>query len=78
MLSCKEVVKNVSSEKPSPWWEKLEVRLHLIMCHHCGKYAKQLEMLRSGFRKLIESKISSTDKKKIQDVEDRVLEKIKK
>lgn len=78
MLSCKEVVKTVSSEERTTWRRKLEVRLHLMMCRHCGKYAKQLELLKIGIQNLLSSKAKSADKSKIQNVENRVLEKLKK
>lgn len=77
MLSCKEVVKIVSSEDRPTWRRKLEIRLHLMMCHHCGKYAKQLEMMKAGFRKLFSSASKISDDKKIRELEDRVIEKAK-
>lgn len=78
MLSCKEVVKTVSSEERTTWRRKLEVRIHLMMCWHCGKYVKQLELLKIGIQNLLNSKVKSADKNKIQTVENRVLEKLKK
>lgn len=78
MLSCKEVVKTVSSEERTTWRRKLEVRLHLMMCRHCGKYAKQLEILRLSFSKLFSAKSQNVDGKKVREIEDRVIDKVRK
>lgn len=77
MLSCKEVVKIVSSEERPNWRRKLEVRLHLMMCRHCGKYAKHLEILKSGFVKLFASKMRILNEKKVRELEDSVIEKMR-
>ena len=76
MLSCKEVVKIVSSEERPTWRRKLEVRLHLMMCHHCGKYARQLELMKNAFKKLFVAKSKSVDDKKLHDLEERIIKKV--
>lgn len=75
MLSCKEVVKIVSSEERPSWRRRLEIRFHLMMCHHCGKYVKQLELMKSGFKKLLQSKHEKANQEKIRDLENKVIEK---
>lgn len=78
MLNCKEVVKVISSEERRSWRRKLEVRFHLFICSHCSRYAKQMEMLKSGFNNIMISKFKSISETKIKNLEDRVIEKIKK
>ena len=50
MLSCKQIVslasKNIDAELI--WHEKLEFKIHLIMCKHCNHYAKQLKLIQQA------------------------------
>jgi len=73
MLNCKTVVKKISSDEKISWMHRLEIKLHLMMCHHCGKYAKQLKLISTGLKKAL-SLISTKDVKK---VEDQVIQKMK-
>lgn len=47
MLSCKEVTRKITSEEVAEgsWWQRFQVRLHLLMCHHCRRYAAQLRAI---------------------------------
>ena len=48
MLKCKEVVEKADAlvdGMPLSWRERLAMRLHLIMCHHCRRYIWQLNAL---------------------------------
>jgi hypothetical protein len=77
MLNCKQVVKIVSSEDRLSWRKRFEVRFHLFMCRHCSKYAKQLELLKTGFRALLHARSWSIDQSKIKALEDKVVDKLK-
>lgn len=33
------------------FWRKMGVRMHLLMCHHCARFAKQLQQIRKLSRK---------------------------
>jgi len=72
MLNCKTVVKKISSNEEISWMQKIEIKLHLMMCHHCGKYAKQLKLLSAGLKKAL----SMLDSKNIQKIEDQVIQKL--
>ena len=76
MLSCKEIVKTLSSEDRSTWRKRLEVRVHLMMCQHCRKYAKHLEILKSGIKNLFSIKDKAADPNKITAIENEVIKKI--
>lgn len=78
MLSCKQVVKIVSSEERPTWRRRLEIRFHLMICHHCGKYAKQLELMKMAFKKMFHSKSENINQEKIRDLENRVIVKARK
>jgi hypothetical protein len=45
---CPEVVRLLSlgMERPLPWWTRLRVRIHYLMCSFCERYAKQLKYMR--------------------------------
>lgn len=47
MLSCKEVARQIASEEfaEARGWQRFQVRLHLLMCHHCRRYAAQLRAI---------------------------------
>lgn len=77
MLTCKEVVKIVSSEDRPSWSRKLKVRIHLFICDHCRRYVKQLEHLGEGFRRVFQSTANSVQTEEIQRIEAEVIRKIR-
>ena len=54
MPSCKEVTTAVASDELArrPWGERLMMRLHLMMCWHCRRYAAQLAAIGDAARRL--------------------------
>jgi hypothetical protein len=54
MTSCKQVARLLTSGEleRSGFWTRLRVRLHLWMCRHCSRLARQLEQIRSAARRL--------------------------
>jgi hypothetical protein len=54
MPNCKEVTTAVASDDIArrPWRERLMVRLHLMMCRHCRRYAAQLAAIGDAARRL--------------------------
>ncbi len=75
MLTCKEVSTAVASEDLArlSWQKRIGVRLHLLMCRHCRRYAAQLAAIGNAVRRLYrdepepksleESILNSLDKK---------------
>jgi len=47
MLSCKEVSGLIASEglAEAGWRHRLAARLHLLMCRHCRRYARQMRQI---------------------------------
>ncbi len=48
MLKCKEVVDRADAlvdGTPLSWRERFALRMHLLMCHHCRRYVRQLHAL---------------------------------
>lgn len=75
MLSCKEVVKIVSTEEELPFMKKAELKLHLMMCHHCGRYMAHLKMLKSSVIDLLSRKSKNVDESTLKKLEDDVIKK---
>lgn len=50
MLSCKEVTRLVSMsyEKRLSWLERAGVRMHLLMCRFCTRFAQQMRFLHTA------------------------------
>ena len=44
MLSCKELTEQAGDylDKQLPLSKKLQLKMHLLLCHHCRRYLKQL------------------------------------
>jgi anti-sigma factor ChrR (cupin superfamily) len=59
MLSCKEVATSISSGRleRSGWWHRLEVRLHLLMCRYCRRYAAQIRAVNAAASGLLENAV---------------------
>ncbi len=55
MMSCRQVTEVIASDRlvDAPWRRRLTVRLHLLMCQHCRRYAAQLVSIRAATRRLL-------------------------
>lgn len=80
MLPCKEIVRILSSqEEPSKqlsWSRRAELRLHLMMCKHCSRYATHLDMMRAGFKKLF-AKTTEVSRAQVMHLENEVIDNLK-
>ena len=74
--TCKETARIISSDEDLPWIQKSLLRVHLVLCKYCDHYAKQITLVREGFRNHISRKIH-IDSKKLKDLENRIIQKIK-
>jgi len=54
MLKCNEVSRLLASGEAEElgWWHKLQLRMHLLLCTHCRRYAAQLKNLGCMVRKV--------------------------
>lgn len=55
MPTCREVARAVASGEldRAAFWRRLAMRLHLSMCRHCGRYARQLDTIGRTARELL-------------------------
>lgn len=75
MLSCKEVVKIVSSETDLPFLKKAELRLHMMMCDHCSRYLAHMKILKASVANLIRNKTQSSESRDLKKLEDEIVER---
>lgn len=54
MLNCRQVTRLISQslDVRLPWYQRLGIRLHLVYCIWCRRYAAQLQWLRKAARQL--------------------------
>ncbi|MFC1877022.1 zf-HC2 domain-containing protein [Thermodesulfobacteriota bacterium] len=52
MFSCKDVSQKVSQsmDVELPFYQRMAVRMHLLMCRYCARFYRQLIMLRKMSR----------------------------
>ncbi len=77
MMTCREVASLIASDGlEGAWWgRRLGVRLHLLMCRHCRRYAEQLRAIGAGARKHWGRQ--AEDPKTLQRLERDILERSK-
>ncbi len=54
MLTCKDVATAIGRDewRAAPRWRRLALRLHLLMCPHCRRYAAQIRAIGTTARSL--------------------------
>jgi anti-sigma factor ChrR (cupin superfamily) len=72
MLKCKEVTRLLASDEylESRWGRRLAIRMHLVMCQHCRRYARQLRAIRNVASSLW--KLSPSDRSTLEQLERRI------
>lgn len=54
MLKCRDVEQRADAlvdNEPLHWRERMALRLHLLICHHCRRYVRQLRQLVASLRR---------------------------
>jgi anti-sigma factor ChrR (cupin superfamily) len=73
MLRCKQVIKMVASDDlvdEGPWL-RLKIRLHLMMCRHCARYAAQIRAIGAKTRERFHP---SEQRSAVEDVQQRIID----
>ena len=73
MLRCKQVTAMVAGDElvnAGPWL-RLKIRLHLMMCHHCTRYAAQIRAIGAKARERFHPSEQPSD---VEDLQQRILE----
>jgi len=55
MYSCREVHQHASmgTAEDLGAWDRLRFRMHLMMCHHCARYVRQMRALGEHARRIL-------------------------
>ncbi|OFZ30095.1 MAG: hypothetical protein A2622_09590 [Bdellovibrionales bacterium RIFCSPHIGHO2_01_FULL_40_29] len=77
MLSCKETVLILSSDKELSFRQRIELRFHLLMCKHCASYSKQIGAI-VGELKRMYRETTKIDVSRVAYLENQIIEKMKK
>ncbi len=56
MLTCKDVATTIGRDewRAAPRGRRVALRLHLLMCRHCRRYAAQIRALGTAARSLLQ------------------------
>ena len=76
MKSCKDVAKLMSPGQKISLFDKMEIKLHFLICELCRVYAQQIKAVEKNFTNLLVKK-SSVEDSDVKKLEQDVLEKIK-
>ncbi len=55
MLTCKDVATAIGRDewRTASWQRRLALRVHLLMCRHCRRYATQIRAIGTAARSLL-------------------------
>jgi len=78
MLTCKQASKLVSQslDRPLTWSEKIQLKLHLLICNPCTQFKRQLNMLRTAMQRIRNGIEHDHTIKLPLDVKNRIVHKI--
>ena len=77
MKSCKDIAKLLIPGNKLSLFEKMETKMHLLMCEFCRKYEKQLKLI--SFNKLKNvSKNDAFSEDQVDELEKEIIDKITK
>ncbi len=73
MLTCKDAAKAIGQDKwrTASWWRRLALRVHLLMCRHCRRYAAQIRAIGTAARRLFREQ--GEDPKALERLQERIL-----
>jgi len=78
MLTCKQASQLISQslDHPLSWVQRLQLRLHLLICTPCTRFRQQLKLLRRALQN-IRSNIENDDAIQLPlDAKDRILHNV--
>jgi len=54
MLTCKQASQLISQslDHPLSWSQRMQLKLHLLMCSACNRFKQQLHLLRAALKRI--------------------------
>lgn len=79
MLNCRQVTRLVSQsmDEQLPWYRRLAVRVHLLYCVWCRRYASQVQFLRKAARELAPQPDDKTPAKLSDEAKDQIRQNLR-
>jgi hypothetical protein len=79
MLNCREATRLISQSMDArlPWHRRLAMRVHLLYCVWCRRYAAQLQFLRKATRELPPEALDATAQKLSSEEKEKMRARIK-
>ena len=73
MLTCTDVAKGVGQDEltTAPWPRRFALRLHLVMCSYCRRYAAQIRAINATARHLLRER--REDPQTLERLRERIL-----
>ncbi len=73
MLTCKDVATAIGRDewRAASWRRRLALRLHLLMCSHCRRYAAQIRAIGTAARSLFRER--AEDRKVLERLYETIL-----
>lgn len=78
MLNCRQATRLISQSMDAelPWHRRLAMRLHLLYCVWCRRYAAQLKFLRSAAKQLSPEASGSAPQKLSEEAKQQMRERL--
>jgi len=79
MLNCRHVTRLLSQSMDAqlPWHRRLLIRLHLLYCVWCGRYAAQLKFLRKATQQLAQGMDEPTSERLSPEARERIRQRLR-
>ena len=77
MFTCREVTEICAGEQKLSRMGKLKFKFHLLICHACSSYLRQIELLRKTLKRRSDD-IVANEEQQIHELEQKIIEQIKK
>lgn len=80
MIRCRELAELLTSDRlaDARLRVRMEAKLHLWMCRHCARFARQMKLLRAAARSLAESYGLQEPEASAKALEDRLIHRLSK
>jgi len=79
MINCREATRLISQAMDStlPWHRRMAIKLHLLYCVWCRRYAAQVQILRKAAKQLPQDDLAAPGEKLSDEAKQRMCARLK-
>jgi hypothetical protein len=79
MINCREATRLISQAMDStlPWHRRVAIKLHLLYCVWCRRYAAQLQILRKAAKQLDQDDLAAPGEKLSEEARQQMCARLK-